>query len=113
MPIVARTKAENEYVTSPAGADAAPSRATTTPATSAATVGHRSARRNPAYDVRLHASSGPMPMSSSSGSPKARRKKLKYGGPTVTASPRTASDTTGKTTPQSTVRHSATSKRLL
>ena len=42
-----------------------------------------------------------------------RKKKSKYGGPTTTESPRTASERIGQTTPQRIVRQSATSSRLL
>ena len=69
--------------------------------------------RGRASDARRHATSGPIPISRRSGSPKIRRKKSKYGRPTTTDSPRTASETMGHAVPQRIVRQSATSRRLL
>jgi hypothetical protein len=64
-------------------------------------------------ELRRQATSGPIPIKSSSGSPRTRRKKSKYGGPTVIFSPRTSSESSGNATPHRTVRVNATSSRLL
>src|SRR5688572_18329130 len=100
MAIDASTNALKVYVTRPGSDVPAPNKSSTPPATSAASAGQMSVRFSDEIDARRHATSGPIPISSNSGSPNARRKKLKYGGPTVTDSPRTASDTIGKMTPQ-------------
>ena len=111
--IDASTNALNVYVTRPGSDEPAPNRSSTPPVTSAASAGQASVRFSEEIDARRQATSGPIPISNSSGIPKTRRKKLKYGGPTVTDSPRTASDTIGKITPQRIVRQRATSSRLL
>src|SRR4029450_4778928 len=100
MTIEASTNAENVYVTRPGNDEPAPKSSSTPPVTSAASNGQASVRFNDEIDARRQATSGPIPISKSKGRPNTRRKKLKYGGPTVTDSPRTASDTIGKTTPQ-------------
>ena len=113
--IDASTKAQNVYVDEAGQRRAGAEAASSTPAGDDGDErrpGQRALQRAQ-IDARRQATSGPIPISSSSGSPKTRRKKLKYGGPTVTDSPRTASETIGKITPQRIVRHSATSRRLL
>ena len=62
-------------------------RSATTPATSAAPIGQRRVRTSARTDARRQAISGPIPISSSSGSPKMRRKKSKYGRPIVRCVP--------------------------
>ena len=75
MTMVARTNAENVYATRPGIELPAPRKRRTTPVTSATTVGQRKVVARLLNEARRHAMSGPMPMSSSSGSPNARRKK--------------------------------------
>ena len=111
--IAARTKTENVYATSPPMFEPAPRPISTPPATTATAVGQRRLNPSARSELRRQATSGPIPISNSSGSPKTRRKKLKYGGPTVIGVPRTASESSGKATPQSTVSAKATSSRLL
>ena len=111
--IAASTNAQKVYATRPALLEPAPSATRAIPQASANTAGPIRLVPSARSEVRRQATSGPIPISSSSGRPSTRRKKSKYGGPTVIFSPRTSSDKSGKATPQSTVSVSATSSRLL
>src|SRR2546423_15151979 len=64
-------------------------------------------------DVLLHASMGPMPVSTSKNKPMGMFTLLKNGGPTVTLCPCTHSERMGKIVPQSTAKHEASSTKLL
>ena len=73
--IVASTNAENVYATRPGIELPAPRTSSTTPVASATTVGQRNVVARLLSDARRQAMSGPIPISSSSGKPNARRKK--------------------------------------
>ncbi len=73
--IVVATNAENVYATSPGMELPAPRTSRTIPVTTATPVGHRNVVRRLGSEARRQATSGPIPISSSSGSPKMRRKK--------------------------------------
>src|SRR5207253_9259789 len=74
--IDASTNTENVYATTPTRDDPAPAASRAAPAASAADSGHRNVRPRAGNDRRRHATSGPIPISSKSGSPKLWRKKL-------------------------------------
>ena len=73
--IVAITNVAKVYARSPGMELPEPRKIRDTPATSAATVGQRNVVTRLLADARLQAMSGPIPISSRSGSPKIRRKK--------------------------------------
>ena len=73
--IVAATNAENVYAIRPGIDEPAPAAIRPAPATRATTNGHRNVRPSERSDARRQAISGPIPISNSSGRPKARRKK--------------------------------------
>src|SRR3954467_13094470 len=64
-------------------------------------------------DVLRQASSGPTPVKTSSSSPTGIITRLKKGGPTVTFVPWIASLSSGKSVPQSTVKHATKKMTLL
>src|SRR5436309_6028000 len=70
-------------------------------------------RRMLAKEVLRHASSGPTPVRNIRNKPIGRIILLKNGGPTLILCPCTASDKIGKSVPQSTAKHAASSTRLL
>jgi hypothetical protein len=72
---VARTKAENVYASRPGQELSKPSTSSATPVTTAAENGTRNVLPSERSDARRHATSGPSPINSSSGSPKVWRKK--------------------------------------
>jgi hypothetical protein len=74
-PIVARTNAANVYAMRPGIEDPEPSRMSTRPTASAIPAGQANTRTSPRSDARRQATSGPMPISRSSGKPKIRKKK--------------------------------------
>ena len=73
--IDAATNAENVYASRPGVELPKPVAMSATPVTTAATAGTMNVLPSARSDARRHATSGPMPMSSSSGSPKLCRKK--------------------------------------
>ena len=73
--IVASTNAENVYAIRPGFDEPAPSASRTAPVTSATPIGHASIRRSDRALAFRQATSGPIPISRSSGSPNARKKK--------------------------------------
>ena len=73
--MVASTNAENVYAMRPGGELPAPRSSNTTPTASATSVGQRKVVARLFREARLQAMSGPMPISSKSGKPNARRKK--------------------------------------
>ncbi len=74
--IAAATNAENVYASSPGVELPKPSTSSATPVTSAADAGTTNVRPSARSEARRHATSGPIPISSRSGSPKLCRKKL-------------------------------------
>ena len=74
--IDASTNAENVYAIRPGVELPSPRRSARTPVTSEATAGMTNVFPSARSDARRHATSGPIPISSSSGSPKLCRKKL-------------------------------------
>ena len=76
-------------------------------------VGHTKLRFTRSNEVWRHASSGPMPVSSTRKIPIGTLTRLKNGGPTVTFDPVTHSDSTGNSVPHSTAKHETSSTRLL
>src|SRR5438270_13269955 len=85
----------------------------TTAASAATIVGAAKLRFTLSNDVLLHASIGPMPVSTSRNNPIRIFTLLKNGGPTVTLWPCTHSERMGNIVPQSTAKHDANSTRLL
>src|SRR5664279_608681 len=87
--------------------------ASTTIVTTIRIVGQRNARLRLSHEERLHAMSGPTPVSKSRNSPIGTFTLLKNGAPTVIFSPVTISLILGNTVPQSTANALASSSRLL
>src|SRR5213592_4491615 len=81
--------------------------------TAAITIGIVKFRLMLSVEVLRHASSGPIPVRKSSSMAMGMFTRLKKGGPTVTLFPCTASESTGNNVPHSTVKHEASSSRLL
>ena len=82
--------------------------ATTMPAS----TGLRKLRVRFSADARRHAMSGPTPIRNSRERKIGILTRLKNGAPTLTLTPRTASDRSGKTVPKKTVKAAATRNRL-
>ena len=70
------TNTHSEIAARPAGLDPSPSNASSAAAASADIAGQRKVLARLPSDARRQAISGPTPVSSNSGSPKATRKKL-------------------------------------
>src|SRR5579862_6425453 len=83
------------------------------PVTNAPSAGHKKLRFKLSSDVLRHASNGPSAVSSSNSNATGIFTRLKNGGPTVTFVPCTHSESTGKSVPQSTVKHATSRSRLL
>ena len=82
-------------------------------ATMPAITGFRKFRRRLSADARRHAMSGPTPIMKSKARKTGMFTRLKKGAPTLTLTPRTASESSGKTVPKKTVKVAARSKTLL
>ena len=80
---------------STASADATPSRRNTAAATMPSTTGPRKLRRRLSSEARRHAMSGPTPIKKMSDRKSGMFTELKNGAPTLTFTPRTASDRSG------------------
>src|SRR5438445_2694506 len=79
----------------------------------AATAGNVKLRFRLSVDVLRQANSGPKPVSNNSSMAMGILTRLKNGGPTVIFVPWTASESTGKSVPHSTVKHDTSSSKLL
>src|SRR5690242_11873932 len=90
-----------------------PAASSTAVKTSAATPGQRNERFRLSSELRLHAISGPTPVSSSNAKPIGTLTPSKYALSTLIFSSVRISDTTGNRVPQSTEKQLATSSRLL
>src|SRR5438477_9724542 len=84
-----------------------------TAATSPTLTGTANARRRFLGEARRQAITGPTPARKSSARPRGAFTRLKNGGPTVIFTPRTHSESTGKTVPQKTANAIPTRIRLL
>jgi hypothetical protein len=83
------------------------------PTTTASAAGTATSRRSASRDATRHGSAGPTPMRKSSAMHSGSVMLLKNGSPTLTLTPRTASATSGKSVPNSTVKVNTENSRLL